>query len=523
MAPLVQLQCASTACGELTVAWTADAAHTHVDVTLNDATPVRLPAGAAPYTLAVTGGVHVVAAQGVDAQGRASAPRFCEHRVQTCVLAGVAVAPASCGAVSLSWAPGRDDGTFVEVAVDGTPVALFPGALETGGAFTLGTLAAGAREICLRPIENGVEGEAVCALVDVAACAGPGIGPVRCSLPGNGQVLLEWECDAILDGVRVERNGVLIAVLSGSARSFADAPPEPGTVRYRVIGEAAGADGPPGTCAVRVGSAALAPVRALACAAEGCGRVRLTWEAGAVYDGIRVLRNGELVAVCAGDAAGYHDAPLAEGVHEYGVVAFAGAQISTPVWCETRVEPCSGPAAPSRLVCTPSGCEAADLAWQPQDAYDRIEIMRDGLVVAVLAADADAWHDAEAGAGMHQWCVTGFRGVTGSVPACAWLALDACAPLRAFIRGDANGDGEVDIGDAITILGYLFAGNPEPQCLDAADANDDASLDIGDAIAILGLLFGDAGALPPPYPSCGFDPTVPGEALGCVSYPHCDP
>ncbi len=53
-----------------------------------------------------------------------------------------------------------------------------------------------------------------------------------------------------------------------------------------------------------------------------------------------------------------------------------------------------------------------------------------------------------------------------------------------FLRGDANADNRVDIGDAITILGYLFGAAQDPskakvaQCLDAADANDDGARSI---------------------------------------------
>ena len=55
----------------------------------------------------------------------------------------------------------------------------------------------------------------------------------------------------------------------------------------------------------------------------------------------------------------------------------------------------------------------------------------------------------------------------------------------AFLRGDASGDGEVVISDAIFALGYLFLGGDAPPCDDAADANDDGTLEITDAIYIL--------------------------------------
>ena len=88
-----------------------------------------------------------------------------------------------------------------------------------------------------------------------------------------------------------------------------------------------------------------------------------------------------------------------------------------------------------------------------------------------------------------------------------------------FKRGDPNDDGDVNIADAITILGYLFAGAAKPGCLDAADANDDGDINIADAITILGYLFSASGPLPDPGVNCGSDPTEDG-LTDCV-YSHC--
>jgi hypothetical protein len=87
-----------------------------------------------------------------------------------------------------------------------------------------------------------------------------------------------------------------------------------------------------------------------------------------------------------------------------------------------------------------------------------------------------------------------------------------------FVRADANADGANDIGDPITMLGFLFSGVTVP-CLRALDANDDEAVDISDAVYTLGALF--SGGPPPnaPYPGCGGDPT-PGP-LGCGSFPPC--
>jgi hypothetical protein len=55
--------------------------------------------------------------------------------------------------------------------------------------------------------------------------------------------------------------------------------------------------------------------------------------------------------------------------------------------------------------------------------------------------------------------------------------------------GDANGDGEFDLSDAIYLTYFLFLGGP-PACLNAADTNNDARLDLSDVILILRKLFG---------------------------------
>lgn len=88
-----------------------------------------------------------------------------------------------------------------------------------------------------------------------------------------------------------------------------------------------------------------------------------------------------------------------------------------------------------------------------------------------------------------------------------------------FSRGDANADGNLNIADAVFVLGYLFGSAERPSCVDAADANDDGETNIADAITMLGHLFGGAGPLPDPFGACGTDPT--GDALVCAAFPPC--
>lgn len=79
------------------------------------------------------------------------------------------------------------------------------------------------------------------------------------------------------------------------------------------------------------------------------------------------------------------------------------------------------------------------------------------------------------------------------------VALPRILPdLPAFLRGDSNSSGKVDISDALNTLGVLILGSGAIDCPDAADANDDGQLDISDAVATLGSLFLGIDRIAPP-------------------------
>ena len=87
------------------------------------------------------------------------------------------------------------------------------------------------------------------------------------------------------------------------------------------------------------------------------------------------------------------------------------------------------------------------------------------------------------------------------------------SPEEAFVRGDGNGDGQVNVADAIFTLGILFTGVAATDCADARDANDDGQVDISDPVGTLVMLFGGGSSLPPPGSVCGIDPTL--DLLDC--------
>ncbi len=89
-----------------------------------------------------------------------------------------------------------------------------------------------------------------------------------------------------------------------------------------------------------------------------------------------------------------------------------------------------------------------------------------------------------------------------------------------FKRGDSNGDGELDLSDAVWSLSYLFASGPIPACMDAADSNDNGDVNVADPVHTLAFLFAKGAAPPAPGPdTCGPDPTP--DSLVCLEYLPC--
>ncbi len=87
-----------------------------------------------------------------------------------------------------------------------------------------------------------------------------------------------------------------------------------------------------------------------------------------------------------------------------------------------------------------------------------------------------------------------------------------------YIRGDPNGDGVIDISDAIRVILDVFIDPGElSSCSDADDANDDGLLDVSDPIYLLSFLFQGGPVPPKPFPDRGIDPTD--DFLTCRSPP----
>ena len=64
------------------------------------------------------------------------------------------------------------------------------------------------------------------------------------------------------------------------------------------------------------------------------------------------------------------------------------------------------------------------------------------------------------------------------------------------IRGDVNGDDDVNVGDPVFLINFIFRGGPAPEPSLAADVNIDGSINLGDAVYLINYIF--KNGLPPP-------------------------
>jgi hypothetical protein len=76
----------------------------------------------------------------------------------------------------------------------------------------------------------------------------------------------------------------------------------------------------------------------------------------------------------------------------------------------------------------------------------------------------------------------------------SWFGLGRTTP--SFLHGDVNGDFVIDLGDVVSLIGYLYKDDVPPNPLEAGDANCDGHVDLGDLVYLISYLY--RGGDPPP-------------------------
>jgi C1A family cysteine protease len=60
---------------------------------------------------------------------------------------------------------------------------------------------------------------------------------------------------------------------------------------------------------------------------------------------------------------------------------------------------------------------------------------------------------------------------------------------ESILCGDANGDSDINVGDAVYLINYVFKGGPAPDPECAGDANGDGNTNVGDAVHLINFVF----------------------------------
>lgn len=66
--------------------------------------------------------------------------------------------------------------------------------------------------------------------------------------------------------------------------------------------------------------------------------------------------------------------------------------------------------------------------------------------------------------------------------------------LKSTLRGDANNDNLINVGDAVFLVSHIFDNGPYPATLRSGDANNDISINVGDVVYLLNHIFHEGPA-----------------------------
>jgi FG-GAP repeat protein/dockerin type I repeat protein len=88
-----------------------------------------------------------------------------------------------------------------------------------------------------------------------------------------------------------------------------------------------------------------------------------------------------------------------------------------------------------------------------------------------------------------------------------------------FIRGDANGDGRINLADAIAVLQKVYFNEDSGDCIRALDVNGDEEISHFDFVWVVSFTFFAGYAPMPPFPECGRFGGLRQSRIDCRSSP----
>ena len=147
----------------------------------------------------------------------------------------------------------------------------------------------------------------------------------------------------------------------------------------------------------------------------------------------------------------------------------------------------SAPAAPAGLAAT-AGDATVSLDWDDSDGAAGYSVYRNGELLAEGVADSAYTDDTAENGTTYAYAVTASDACGNASGRSEAAEATPEAPV-VDVRGDSNGDLEVNISDPTFTLQYLFIGGDAPSCAATADSNADGEVNISDPTYTLRFLF----------------------------------
>lgn len=244
-------------------------------------------------------------------------------------------------------------------------------------------------------------------------------------------------------------------------------------------------------------------------------------------------------ALSCSDAAGAVGDQIGVTIDLDLIPGVAGAPVGLIGW---SFEVCHDSAALA-LLDVEDGSSTAALANGSGPSFNSVNLYTGGFTVAVLASTFGGVHlpvglDRQLNVATYQALSVGTTGlhfceVLGTPPVetlVVQLGSQAVIPDQKdgsvvsttggpaeFMRGDANGDGLLNLTDGIFLLKWLFAQGTVGSCSEAADADASGQLTLADPSFLFQYLFVSGPAPAAPFPQCGSIVLF----VGCASYTGC--
>ena len=70
------------------------------------------------------------------------------------------------------------------------------------------------------------------------------------------------------------------------------------------------------------------------------------------------------------------------------------------------------------------------------------------------------------------------------------LSMTVISSAETYPAGEINGDGSVNVSDAVSLINYIFSSGDAPVDMSSADVNNDCKVNVSDAVCIISYVFG---------------------------------